>query len=76
MQYFGSFHNVAGERRIVGLFRRAIAGDLTTDAVLRKDGEWHFTSKLSLWMAGQGDEDLAEVSESEAQEFVARIRTL
>lgn len=62
-----------GTRFEMGLYRRERDGDVTGDAVLRRDGAWHFTTKLVLAEKGLDDTEFREVDADEAAQVAVEL---
>jgi hypothetical protein len=71
--YFAEFGMRDGKRVPITLFRRDIPGDVKSDGAYSKDGTWPFTTALALSMKNLGDDDIEQVTEAEAEQFIALV---
>ena len=62
-----------GKRVPTTLFRRQIPGDVKSDGAYSRDGTWPFTSALAIWMLNLGDDEIEQVTETEAERFIAEV---
>ncbi len=71
--YYERFSGSGPSRTPIALYRREVDDDISTDGVYSKDGTWPFTSALAIWMLNLGDSEIEQVSEAEAERFIAEV---
>lgn len=69
-KYYAIVDEYSSRERPGGVLRRGQDGD----EVFSRDLKWEFSPLLYAWERGDGDNQLHEISEAEAQEIVERIR--
>lgn len=72
--YYAIVDDYSSRERPGGVLRRIQDDEGQEDQVFSRDLKWEFTPLLYSWERGDGDNQLYEITEAEADEIVARIR--
>ena len=72
--YYAVVDEYSSRERPGGVIRRVRDSEGQVDEVFSRDLTWEFTPLLYAWERGDGDNQIYEISEAEAEEIVARIR--
>lgn len=72
--YYAIVDDYSTRDKPIGVLRRTEDSDGQDDQQFGQDLKWTHTPLLYAWERGDGDNQLYEISEAEAQEIVERIR--
>lgn len=72
--YYAIVDEYSSRERPGGVLRRVRDDKGQEDQVFSRDLKWEFSPLLYSWERGDGDNQLVEITEAEADEIVARIR--
>lgn len=72
--YYAIVNEFSSRDRPGGVIRRIVDDEGRDDQAFTRDLKWEHTGTLYSWERGDGDNQLFEISEAEADEIVARIR--
>jgi hypothetical protein len=72
--YYAIIDEYSSRERPGGVLRRVQDDEGQEDQIFSRDLKWEFSPLLYSWERGDGDNQLYEITEAEADEIVARIR--
>jgi hypothetical protein len=72
--YYAIVNEFSSRERPGGVIRRTLDDEGRDDQAFTRNLKWEHTGTLYSWERGDGDNQLYEITEAEADEIVARIR--
>jgi hypothetical protein len=72
--YYAVVNDYSSRERPGGVIRRIVNDERRDDQAFTRSQEWQHTGTLYSWERGNGDQQLYEISETEANRIVDRIR--